>query len=138
MRLEGWGTVGDAGYLDDDGYLYLSDRKDFMIISGGVNIYPQEIENQLILHNAVADVAVFGIPNVEFGEEVKAVVQPIQWPDDEKAVEQELLIWLREFLSPVKVPRSIDFVQELPRLDNGKLYKRYLQQQYRDKATLLS
>jgi fatty-acyl-CoA synthase len=135
---EGWGTVGDAGYLDDDGYLYLSDRKDFMIISGGVNIYPQEIENQLILHNAVADVAVFGIPNVEFGEEVKAVVQPIQWPDDEKAVEQELLIWLREFLSPVKVPRSIDFVQELPRLDNGKLYKRYLQQQYRDKATLLS
>jgi fatty-acyl-CoA synthase len=135
---EGWGTVGDAGYLDEDGYLYLSDRKDFMIISGGVNIYPQEIENQLIIHNAVADVAVFGIPNVEFGEEVKAVVQPIQWPADEKVVEQELLVWLREFLSPVKVPRSIDFVQELPRLDNGKLYKRYLQQQYRDKAKLLS
>ena len=82
--------------------------------------------------------AVFGIPNVEFGEEVKAVVQPIQWPADEKVVEQELLVWLREFLSPVKVPRSIDFVQELPRLDNGKLYKRYLQQQYRDKAKLLS
>jgi long-chain acyl-CoA synthetase len=134
---EGWGTVGDAGYLDDDGYLYLSDRKDFMIISGGVNIYPQEIENQLILHNAVADVAVFGIPNTEFGEEVKAVVQPIKWPVDEKTVEQELLIWLRGFLSPVKAPRSIDFVQELPRLDNGKLYKRYLQQQYRDKAKLL-
>ena len=128
---EGWGTVGDAGYLDEDGYLYLSDRKDFMIISGGVNIYPQEIENQLILHNAVADVAVFGIPNEEFGEEVKAVVQPTKWPADEKKLADELLIWLRKFLSPIKVPRSIDFLEKLPRLDNGKLYKRYIQQQYK-------
>ena len=105
-----------------------------MIISGGVNIYPQEVENQLILHDAVADVAVFGIPNEEFGEEVKAVVQPIEWPVNESVVEEELVLWLREFLSPVKIPRSVDFIQELPRLDNGKLYKRYLQQQYREKA----
>ena len=136
ISSEGWGTVGDAGYLDEDGYLYLSDRKDFMIISGGVNIYPQEIENHLIMHSAVADVAVFGILNEEFGEEVKAVVQPIKWPINEKAVEEELLIWVRECLSPIKVPRSIDFVQELPRLDNGKLYKRYLQQRYTDKMRL--
>ena len=129
---EGWGTVGDAGYLDDDGYLYLSDRKDFMIISGGVNIYPQEIENQLIQHADVADVAVFGIPNEEFGEEVKAVVQPIDWPVEGKAMEEELLLWLRDSLSHIKIPRSIDFTHELPRLDNGKLYKRYLQQQYRE------
>lgn len=127
---EGWGTVGDAGYLDEDGYLYLSDRKDFMIISGGVNIYPQEVENLLITHKDVADVAVFGIPNDEYGEEVKAVVQPIAWPADESASEEELIIWLRESLSPIKVPRSIDFVKELPRMDNGKLYKRYIQQQY--------
>jgi long-chain acyl-CoA synthetase len=133
---EGWGTVGDVGYLNEHGYLYLSDRKDFMIISGGVNIYPQEIENQLIMNDTVADVAVFGIPNEEFGEEVKAVVQPTQWPVDERAMEEGLLVWLREFLSPVKVPRSIDFKEELPRLDNGKLYKRHLQQQYRDKVKL--
>ena len=127
---EGWGTVGDAGYLDEDGYLYLSDRKDFMIISGGVNIYPQEIENQMILHSAVADVAVFGIPNAEYGEEVKAVVQPSRWPVEEKLLEEELRGWLRTQLSNIKVPRSIDFIEKLPRLDNGKLYKRYLKDQY--------
>lgn len=131
---EGWGTVGDAGYLDEDGYLYLTDRKDFMIISGGVNIYPQEIENYLIQHHAVADVAVFGIPNDEFGEEVKAVVQPTKWPVEKSVMEEELLIWLRQSLSRIKVPRSIDFIQNLPRLDNGKLYKRYLQKSYREKA----
>lgn len=131
---KGWGTVGDAGYLDEDGYLYLSDRKDFMIISGGVNVYPQEIENQLIMHPAVADVAVFGIPNEEFGEEVKAVVQPRVWPVDEAAVEQELIAWTRGKLSVIKTPKSVDFMETLPRLDNGKLYKRYLQQQYRDAA----
>lgn len=129
---KGWGTVGDAGYLDEDGFLYLSDRKDFMIISGGVNIYPQEIENQMIMHPVVGDVAVFGIPNEEFGEEVKAVVQPRTWPVDEKALEEELLAWTKAQLSAIKTPKSIDFIETLPRLDNGKLYKRYLQQQYRD------
>ena len=131
LTPEGWGTVGDAGYLDEDGYLYLSDRKDFMIISGGVNIYPQEIESQLIQHPEVADVAVFGIPNEEFGEEVKAVVQPVKWPIKEKDMALTLQEWLRSFMSNVKIPRSIDFEETLPRLDNGKLYKRYLQQQYK-------
>ena len=124
--------MGDAGYLDEDGYLYLTDRKDFMIISGGVNIYPQEIENQLIQHPDVADVAVFGIPNEEFGEEVKAVVQPVRWPIKEKDMALTLQEWLRSFISNVKIPRSIDFEKTLPRLDNGKLYKRYLQQRYKD------
>ena len=132
LTPEGWGTVGDAGYLDEDGYLYLSDRKDFMIISGGVNIYPQEIESQLIQHPEVADVAVFGIPNKEFGEEVKAVVQPVRWPIKEKDMALTLQEWLRSFISNVKIPRSIDFEETLPRLDNGKLYKRYLQQRYKD------
>ena len=131
LTPEGWGTVGDAGYLDEDGYLYLTDRKDFMIISGGVNIYPQEIENQLIQHPEVADVAVFGIPNEEFGEEVKAVVQPTNWPINEEDMALSLKVWLRDLLSNVKIPRSIDFEETLPRLDNGKLYKRYLQQRYK-------
>ena len=132
LTPEGWGTVGDAGYLDEDGYLYLTDRKDFMIISGGVNIYPQEIENQLIQHPDVADVAVFGIPNEEFGEEVKAVVQPVRWPIKEEDMALTLQEWLRSFISHVKIPRSIDFEETLPRLDNGKLYKRYLQQRYKE------
>ena len=102
-----------------------------MIISGGVNIYPQEIENQLIQHPEVADVAVFGIPNEEFGEEVKAVVQPTNWPINEEDMALSLREWLRGLLSNVKIPRSIDFEETLPRLDNGKLYKRYLQQRYK-------
>ena len=103
-----------------------------MIISGGVNIYPQEIESQLIQHPEVADVAVFGIPNEEFGEEVKAVVQPVRWPIKEEDMALTLQEWLRSFMSNVKIPRSIDFEETLPRLDNGKLYKRYLQQRYKD------
>ncbi len=128
---QGWATTGDVGYLDEDGFLYLTDRRSFMIISGGVNIYPQEIENLLITHDKVADVAVFGLPNEEFGEEVKAVVQPQNWVDATDEVAIELIEWLRERLSHVKLPRSLDFHPQLPRMDNGKLYKRNLVEEYR-------
>jgi long-chain acyl-CoA synthetase len=101
-----------------------------MIISGGVNVYPQEIENTLITHERVADVAVFGIPNAEFGEEVKAVVQPRHWSDAGDELAQELMQLCKRRLSGVKCPRSIDFKRELPRLDNGKLYKRLLRDSY--------
>ncbi|MET0377472.1 MAG: acyl-CoA synthetase [Spongiibacteraceae bacterium] len=127
---KGWATTGDVGYLDADGYLYLTDRKHFMIISGGVNIYPQEIENLLSSHPKIADVAVFGVPSEQFGEEVKAVVQPAIWADAGPALEQELLQWCRERLSHVKCPRSVDFEKELPRMDNGKLYKTQLRARY--------
>ncbi|MBD3648749.1 MAG: acyl-CoA synthetase [Pseudomonadales bacterium] len=126
----GWSTLGDMGYVDEDGYLYLQDRKSFMIISGGVNIYPQEIENLLATHPAVADVAVFGVPNEEFGEEVKAVVQTTQHYEGSAALETELIQWLRERLSHVKCPRSIDFREQLPRHPTGKLYKRILRDEY--------
>lgn len=131
---QGWATTGDVGYLDEEGFLYLTDRKHFMIISGGVNIYPQEVENLLITHEKVADVAVFGVPHTEFGEEVKAVVQPINWGDATDLVAIELMEWLRERLAHFKVPRSIDFEEALPRLDNGKLYKRHLVEAYRSAA----
>lgn len=130
---KGWATTGDIGYVDEEGYLYLTDRKHFTIISGGVNIYPQEIENLLITHPKVADVAVFGVPNEEFGEEVKAVVEPAHWGDATDEVAIELLEWLRERLSNIKLPRTLDFREQLPRLDNGKLYKRHLVDEYRDK-----
>lgn len=130
----GWATTGDVGYLDEEEYLYLTDRKHFMIISGGVNIYPQEVENLLITHDKVADVAVFGIPHEEFGEEVKAVIQPQNWVDATDEVAIELMEWLRERLSHIKIPRSIDFNENLPRLDNGKLYKRHLVEEYRAAA----
>ena len=130
----GWATTGDVGYVDADGFLYLTDRKNFMIISGGVNIYPQEIENILASHDKVADVAVFGIPHEEFGEQVKAVVEPMNWADatDETAI--EIMEWLRERLSHIKMPRSLDFHPKLPRMDNGKLYKRHLVEEYRGGA----
>ncbi|WP_166424657.1 acyl-CoA synthetase [Paraglaciecola sp. 20A4] len=128
---KGWSTLGDVGYLDDDGFLYLTDRQHFMIISGGVNIYPQEIENLLITHKKVSDVAVFGVANDEFGEEVKAVVQPVEWDTAGDELASELIDWARAQLSHVKVPRSIDFKQELPRGDNGKLYKRILIDEYK-------
>jgi fatty-acyl-CoA synthase len=131
---QGWATVGDVGYLDDEGYLYLTDRKDYMIISGGVNIYPQEIENLLATHPAVADVAVFGVPNEEYGEEVKAVVQPAPDAEADAALADELIGYCRERLSHIKVPRSVDFDPALPRMDNGKLYKRRLVERYRDGA----
>jgi fatty-acyl-CoA synthase len=130
MNAAGWVTIGDIGYLDQEGYLYLTDRKNFMIISGGVNVYPQEVENVLILHPRVADVAVFGVPNEEFGQEVKAVVQPRDAADTGAEFAQELIAWCKARLSGIKCPRSIDFAKVLPRLENGKLYKREIAQSY--------
>ena len=122
--------MGDVGRVDAEGYLFLSDRKDFMIIAGGVNIYPQEVENLLITHPKVADVAVFGVPNADFGEEVKAVIQPANWADTGDALAQELIGWCRERLADVKCPRSVDFERELPRAETGKLYKKELRARY--------
>jgi long-chain acyl-CoA synthetase len=127
---QGWGTLGDVGYLDDDGFLFLTDRKANMIISGGVNIYPQEAENLLALHPKVADVAVFGVPDDEMGEQVKAVVQPVEWSDAGPALEEELIAYCRAGLAHLKCPRSIDFDPELPRQPTGKLYKRLLKDRY--------
>lgn len=130
-NAHGWATLGDVGYVDEEGFLYLTDRKNFMIITGGVNVYPQEIENLLITHAKVADVAVFGVPHEEFGEEVKAVVQPLDWGHATDEVAHELMEWCREKLSHIKVPRSVDFMEQLPRMENGKLYKRHLADAYK-------
>jgi long-chain acyl-CoA synthetase len=130
---KGWSTLGDVGWMDEDGYLYLTDRKSFMIISGGVNIYPQEIENHLITHPAVADVAVIGGPHDEMGEEVIAVVQPVDMAGADDALRDQIAAYAREKLSGVKIPRRIDFRAELPRHDTGKLYKRLLRDEYWDK-----
>ena len=129
----GWSTLGDVGYVDEDGFLYLTDRKAYMIISGGVNIYPQEAENVLVTHHKVVDVAVFGIPNQDFGEEVKAVVQPVEMPpgaEQAEALAQELIAFCRAQLADVKCPRSVDFRADLPRQPTGKLYKRLLKDEY--------
>ena len=123
-------TVGDVGYLDEDGYLFLTDRATFMIISGGVNIYPQECENLLVTHPKVADAAVFGVPNADLGEEVKAVVQLMPGIVPSAETERELIGFCREHLAHPKCPRSIDFDPELPRLPTGKLYKRVLRDRY--------
>ena len=123
-------TVGDVGYVDIDGYLHLTDRATFMIISGGVNIYPQECENLLITHPKVADAAVFGVPNADLGEEVKAVVQLMPEIDPSPAVAEELIAFCGRHLARQKVPRSVDFDPELPRLPTGKLYKRLLRDRY--------
>ena len=125
-----WTKLGDVGYLDEDGFLYLTDRESFMIISGGVNIYPQESENALITHPAVIDVAVFGVPNEEFGEEVKAVVQLADFGSAGPALAAELMNYARQKISHIKCPRSIDFIAELPRHPTGKLYKRLLKDKY--------
>ncbi|HVZ67881.1 MAG TPA: AMP-binding protein [Rhizomicrobium sp.] len=127
---DNWSTLGDVGKLDEEGFLYLTDRKAFMIISGGVNIYPQEAENLLIQHPKVADVAVIGVPNEDFGEEVKAVVQPANWNDAGPALAEELIAYCRQHLSPIKCPRSVDFERELPRHPTGKLYKRLIRDRY--------
>ncbi len=123
-------TVGDVGYVDGEGYVYLTDRAAFMIISGGVNIYPQECENLLITHPRVADAAVFGVPNEEMGEEVKAVVQLMPDFAPGAEMEAELIAFCRDHLAHHKCPRSIDFEEELPRLPTGKLYKAPLRERY--------
>jgi long-chain acyl-CoA synthetase len=123
-------TVGDVGYVDDDGFLYLTDRSTFMIISGGVNIYPQECENLLITHPQIADAAVFGVPNEDMGEEVKAVVQPMPGVSADADFAQALIAFCREHLAPMKCPRSVDFTDALPRLPTGKLYKKPLRETY--------
>jgi fatty-acyl-CoA synthase len=130
VNAQGYKTVGDIGYLDDEGYLYLTDRKAHMIISGGVNIYPQETENVLVLHPKVVDVAVVGVPDDDLGEQVKAVVQPVEWDDAGPELAAELIEYCRANLAHYKCPRSVDFERELPRLDTGKLYKRPLRERY--------
>jgi long-chain acyl-CoA synthetase len=129
-NAKGWSTLGDVGKVDAEGFLYLTDRKAFMIISGGVNIYPQEAENVLIGHPKVADVAVIGVPNEDFGEEVKAVVQPADWADANDETAAELLAYAKQHLSAIKCPRTIDFMKELPRHPTGKLYKRLIRDAY--------
>ncbi len=130
VRTEHGATFGDIGHVDDEGYLFLTDRAAFMIISGGVNVYPQEAENALTLHPEVADVAVFGVPDAEMGEAVKAVVQPRDMARAGPELEAELIAFVRARLSHVKCPKSIDFLAELPRHDTGKLYKRLLKDKY--------
>lgn len=126
----GWATAGDVGRIDQDEYIYLTDRKTFMIVSGGVNIYPQEIEAALVLHPKVADVAVFGVPNPDFGEEVKAAIEPALGVSPSQELAEELTELCRRELAGYKVPRSFDFHPKLPRLDTGKIYKALLRDPY--------
>jgi long-chain acyl-CoA synthetase len=123
-------TLGDVGYLDEDGYLFLRDRKSDLIISGGVNIYPAEIEGELAVHPKVADVAVFGVPHADWGEQIKAVVVPEPGVTPGPALTEELLEFASTRLARFKLPRSIDYADELPRDPNGKLYKRKLRDPY--------
>jgi len=126
----GWRTLGDVGFLDEEGYLYLTDRQAHMIISGGVNIYPQEAENVLAAHPAVADVAVIGVPDAEMGEQVKAVVQTVDPSAAGPDLAADLIAACQAELATYKCPKTVDFVAELPRDPNGKLYKRLLREQY--------
>jgi long-chain acyl-CoA synthetase len=127
---KGWRSLGDMGYVDEDGYLYLTDRSTFMIVSGGVNIYPQEAENLLVMHPKLVDAAVFGVPNEEFGEEVKAVVQPADGVSVGPDLEAELIAYCRAHLAAYKCPRTVEFDPDLPRDPNGKLYKRRIRERY--------
>ena len=125
-----WATTGDIGRLDEDGYLYLTDRRAFMIISGGVNIYPQEIENVLTMHPKVFDVAVIGVPDPEMGEQVKAVVQPAPGVEPSPELAQELIDYVHARIAHYKTPRSVDFSDDLPRTPTGKLLKRLIREPY--------
>jgi fatty-acyl-CoA synthase len=125
-----WTTLGDIGYVDQDGYLFLTDRKAFMIISGGVNIYPQEVEDVLIAHPTVRDVAVFGLPDAEMGERVVAVVEPMEGATPDAALASALLDHAARHLARYKLPKTIDFTAALPRLPTGKLYKKALREEY--------
>jgi long-chain acyl-CoA synthetase len=129
-RRDGFFTVGDWGLIDDDGYLFLKDRKSDMIISGGVNIYPAEIEGELLTFPKIADVAVFGIPHPDWGEEIKAVVQPAEGIDPDDQLRDEIFAFCADRLAKFKRPKTIDFMAELPRDPNGKLYKRKLRDPY--------
>jgi len=135
-NYRGWSTIGDIGYLDDEGFLYLTDRKSFTIISGGVNIYPQEAENLLLEHESVLDAAVIGVPDEDLGEAVKAVVQLVAGVPADASTEQSLLRYCREHLADYKCPKTIDFRDELPRHATGKLYKSKLREEYQGAAGL--
>jgi len=127
---KGWRSLGDMGYVDEEGYLHLTDRSTFMIVSGGVNIYPQEAENLLVMHPKLVDAAVFGVPNEEFGEEVKAVVQPAAGVAAGPELEAELIAYCKAHLASYKCPRTVEFDPDLPRDPNGKLYKRRIRERY--------
>ena len=133
----GWTTLGDVGHVDEDGYLFLTDRKAFMIISGGVNIYPQELENLLITHPKVSDAAVIGAPDDEMGERVVAVVQPMEWDEAGDELRAELMAFARANISHVKAPKQIDFMEQLPRHQTGKLYKRLIRDAYWGKTSTI-
>lgn len=134
MHPKGWMTLGDIGHVDEDGFLFLTDRKSHMIISGGVNIYPQEIENLLVTHDKVMDAAVIGAPCPDFGEKVVAVVQPMDMTEAGDALEAELRDFLAPSLAKIKMPKLFDFRPQLPREANGKLYKRELRDEYQQQA----
>jgi len=130
MHPKGWMTLGDIGHVDAEGYLYLTDRKSHMIITGGVNVYPQEVENLLVSHPKVMDAAVIGAPDPDLGEKVVAVVQPLDMEQAGEALEAELRAYLEPELSRIKMPRLFEFRSELPREANGKLYKRELRDEF--------
>ncbi|XUU61523.1 acyl-CoA synthetase [Erythrobacter sp. HA6-11] len=134
MHPKGWMTIGDIGHVDEDGFVYLTDRKSHMIISGGVNIYPQEVENLLVSHEKIMDAAVIGAPDPDLGEKVVAVVQPLDMSEAGDALEQELRDYLEPQLARIKMPKLFDFRPDLPREANGKLYKRELRDEFSSKA----
>ncbi|WP_426420378.1 AMP-binding enzyme [Bradyrhizobium genosp. A] len=125
-----WTTVGDIGHVDADGYLFLTDRKAFKIISGGVNIYPQEIENLLVLHPAIADAAVIGIPDPDMGEQVRAIVQLLPGTEGSENLAKEIIAFVKNRIAGYKAPGSIDFVHEVPRSQTGKLMKQVFRNRY--------